>query len=75
MENWRVGDWDETQNGAHVVRRKGCAMKNQGITWLISLHLWLRPESSIKRRLRPKDLENGKAFLSVVDERKNVEGP
>ena len=22
MENWCVGDWDETQNGAHVVRRK-----------------------------------------------------
>ena len=31
MENWRGGDWDETQNGAHVMRRKGCAMQNQGI--------------------------------------------
>ena len=33
MENWRVGDWDETQNSAHVMRRKGCAMQNQGITF------------------------------------------
>ena len=32
MENWRGGDWDETQNGAHVMRRKGCAMQKQGIT-------------------------------------------
>ena len=32
MENWRGGDWDETQNGAHVMRRKGCAMQNKGIT-------------------------------------------
>ena len=32
MENWRGGDWDETQNGAHVMRRKGCAIQNQGIT-------------------------------------------
>ena len=31
IENWRGGDWDETQNGAHVMRRKGCAMQNQGI--------------------------------------------
>ena len=31
-ENWRSGDWDETQNGAHIMRRKGCAMQNQGIT-------------------------------------------
>ena len=30
MENWRDGDWDETQNGAHVMRRKGCAMQNKG---------------------------------------------
>ena len=36
MENWRGGDWDETQNGAHVMRRKGRAMQNKGITlrWL-----------------------------------------
>ena len=32
MENWRGGDWDETQNDAHVMRKKGCAMQNQGIT-------------------------------------------
>ena len=32
MENWRDGDCDETQNGGHVMRRKGCAMQNQGIT-------------------------------------------
>ena len=32
MENWRGGDRDETQNGAHVMRRKGCAMQNKGIT-------------------------------------------
>ena len=32
MENWRGGDWDETQNGAHIMLRKGCAMQNQGIT-------------------------------------------
>ena len=31
MENWRGWDLDETQNGAHVMRRKGCAMQNQGI--------------------------------------------
>ena len=31
-ENWRGGDWDETKNGAHVMRRKGCAMQNKGIT-------------------------------------------
>ena len=31
MENWRAGDWDETQNGAHVMRTEGCAMQNQGI--------------------------------------------
>ena len=31
MENWRGGDWAETQNGAHVMRRKGCAMQNKGI--------------------------------------------
>ena len=29
-ENWHGGDWDETQYGAHVMRRKGCAMQNQG---------------------------------------------
>ena len=33
MENWRGGDWAETQNGAHVMRRKGCAMQNKGITF------------------------------------------
>ena len=32
MENWRGGDWDKTQNGAHIMLRKGCAMQNQGIT-------------------------------------------
>ena len=32
MENWRGGDCDETQNGAHAMRRKGCAMQNQRIT-------------------------------------------
>ena len=32
MDNWRGGDWDETQNGAHVMRRRGCAMQNKGIT-------------------------------------------
>ena len=32
MENWRGGDWDETQNDAHVMRRKGCAIQNHGIT-------------------------------------------
>ena len=32
MKNWCGGDWDETQMGAHVMRRKGCAMQNQGIT-------------------------------------------
>ena len=32
MENWRDGDWDKTQIGAHVMRRKGCAMHNRGIT-------------------------------------------
>ena len=32
MENWCGGDWDETQKGAHVMRRKGRAMQNQGIT-------------------------------------------
>ena len=32
IENWRGGDWDEKQNGAHVMRRKGCAMQNKGIT-------------------------------------------
>jgi len=32
MENWRGRDWDETQNGAHVTLRKGCAMQNKGIT-------------------------------------------
>ena len=31
-ENWRGGDWDETKNGAHVMRRRGCAMQNKGIT-------------------------------------------
>ena len=30
------GDWDETQNGAHVMRRKGCAMQNMGITLMIA---------------------------------------
>ena len=32
MENWRGGDSDETQNDAHIMRRQGCAMQNQGIT-------------------------------------------
>ena len=32
MENWRGGDWHETQTGAHVMRRKSCAMQIQGIT-------------------------------------------
>ena len=32
MDNWRGGDWDETLNGAHVMRRRGCAMQNKGIT-------------------------------------------
>ena len=46
MENWRGGDWDETQNGAHVMRRKGYAMENQGITlrWLntvSSTYIWM----------------------------------
>ena len=36
MENWRGGDWDETQNGAHVMRRKGCAMQNKGIALMIA---------------------------------------
>ena len=31
-ENWRGEAWDETQNGTHVMGRKGCAMQNQGIT-------------------------------------------
>ena len=39
MENWRGGDWDETQNGAHVIRRKGCVLQNQGNT-LIRINLW-----------------------------------
>ena len=38
MEKWRGGDWDETQNGAHVMRRKGCAMQNKGITLSHILH-------------------------------------
>ena len=37
MENWRGWDWDETQNGAHVMRRKGCTMQNQGITLVITV--------------------------------------
>ena len=36
MENWRGRDWDEKQNGAHVMRRKGCAMQNQGIIFFRS---------------------------------------
>ena len=32
MENWCEGDWDETKNDAHVMRRKGCALQNQGVT-------------------------------------------
>ena len=24
--DWRGGDWDETPNGPHVMRREGCAM-------------------------------------------------
>ena len=35
-EFWRGGDWEETQNGAHVMRRKGCAMQNQGITLIVN---------------------------------------
>ena len=39
MENWQGGDWDETQNATHIMRRQGCAMQNQGITLSHSLGL------------------------------------
>ena len=50
MENWRGGDWDETQNGAHVMRRKGCAMQNKGIT-LIAISIKLDTQHSWKTGL------------------------
>ena len=42
MENWRGGDRDETQNGAHVMRRKGCAMQNKGITLIENIYETLK---------------------------------
>ena len=48
VENWRGGDWDETQNGAHVMRRKGCAMQNQGITLITT---GIQPGKKINRAL------------------------
>ena len=47
MENWRGGDWDETQNGAHVMRRKGCAMQNKGIT--LNLNLMKNPSLPVNK--------------------------
>ena len=51
MENWRGWDWDETQNDAHIMRRQGCAMQNQGITLtdflvLVLCYVHIRSEST-----------------------------
>ena len=54
------GDWDETQNGAHVMRRKGCAMQNQGITIKIK-----RRESMIERIVAKRWLSGGKNYWYI----------
>ena len=47
---WRGGDWDKTQNGAHVMRRKGCAMQNQGITLSGMLFSWKKKKKKTKKK-------------------------
>ena len=47
MENWRGWDWDETQNDAHIMRRQGCAMQNQGITLSAMLILFVESAKTL----------------------------
>ena len=60
MDNWRGGD--ETQNGAHVMRRRGCAMQKKGIkkksgqfSSISACHLyvfpnWVQTKMSVDKR-------------------------
>ena len=65
MENWHGGDWDETQNGPHVMRRKGCTMQNKGITLIDNIFSKKVEENIISGNLI-SDVSNHFAVLSFT---------